>query len=82
MLKNIAIGRTCGQNIRPSGKGLVYLCGPYNAEQLDPQISGWPLSDAEVAWVSKGEYFRKTGHDAQKHLPEKLSPLVTRLPEQ
>ncbi len=52
------------------GKSLIYPYGPYNEGKMDPQVSGWPLSAAEVAWVSKGEYFRKPGHEVSKHLPE------------
>ncbi len=52
------------------GQGLVYPYAPYNAGQMDPQLSGWPLTAAELAWVNKGEYFRKPGHELQKHLPE------------
>ncbi len=52
------------------GKRLVYPYAPYNAGQMDPQLTGWPLTVEELAWVSKGEYFRKPGHEVQKHLPE------------
>ncbi len=34
------------------------------------KIAGWPLSDAELAWVQKPEYTRKPGHEILKHLPE------------
>ena len=49
---------------------LVYPYAPYNEGKMDPQLTGWPLTDAEKAWVNKGEYFRKPGHEVQKHLPE------------
>jgi len=49
---------------------LAYPYGPYNEGKLDPQQTGWPLTEAELAWVSKVEYSRKPGHEAQKHLPE------------
>lgn len=52
------------------GKSLIYPYAPYNEGKLDPQLTGWPLTDAELAWVNKGEYFRKPGHESQKHLPE------------
>ncbi len=52
------------------GKSIVYPYGPYNDGKMDPQVSGWPLTAAELAWVSKGEYFRKPGHEVSKHLPE------------
>ncbi|MFM8260911.1 MAG: GDSL-type esterase/lipase family protein [Pirellula sp.] len=56
--------------VLPSKPVLSYAYVPYNEGKLDPQISGWPLSAEELAWVGKGEYTRKPGHDAQKHLPE------------
>lgn len=56
--------------VLPSQPVLSYAYVPYNEGKLDPQISGWPLSAEELAWVAKGEYTRKPGHDAQKHLPE------------
>ena len=52
------------------GKSLVYPYAPYNGGKMDPQLTGWPLTEAERAWVAKGEYFRKPGHEVQKHLPE------------
>jgi beta-glucosidase len=51
------------------GKSLVYPYAPYNEGKLDPQLSGWPLTDAEKSWVLRDEYTRKPGHEAQKHLP-------------
>jgi lysophospholipase L1-like esterase len=56
--------------VLPSKPVLTYAYAPYNEGKLDPQITGWPLSAEELAWVTKGEYTRKPGHDAQKHLPE------------
>jgi lysophospholipase L1-like esterase len=49
---------------------LTYPYAPYSEGRMDPQLTGWPLTDAEREWVSKGEYFRKPGHEVQKHLPE------------
>jgi lysophospholipase L1-like esterase len=49
---------------------LAYPYAPYNEGKMDPQLTGWPLTDAERAWVNKGEYTRKPGHEAQTHLPE------------
>ncbi len=49
---------------------LSYPYGPYNDRKLDPQLTGWPLSQAELAWVQKAEYTRKPGHEIQKHLPD------------
>jgi lysophospholipase L1-like esterase len=52
------------------GKCLVYPYAPYNDGKMDPQTRGWPLSDEERKWVATGEYYRKPGHEMQKHLPE------------
>ena len=49
---------------------LVYPYLPYNEGKLDPQLTGWPLGEAEQSWVAKGEYYRKPGQEVQKHLPE------------
>ena len=49
---------------------LTYPYAPYNEGKMDPQLTGWPLTDAEKAWVAKSEYTRKPGHEVQKHLPE------------
>jgi len=48
---------------------LTYPYAPYNDGQMDPQLTGWPLTDAERAWVLKEEYTRKPGHEARRHLP-------------
>ena len=48
---------------------LEYPYAPYNLGKLDPQITGWPLIDSELTWVSKTEYTRKPGHEASQHLP-------------
>ena len=52
------------------GKSLLYPYAPYNEGKLDPQLDGWPLNEAEMAWVNKEEYTRKPGHEVSKHLPE------------
>jgi hypothetical protein len=52
------------------GKSLIYPYTPYNEGKMDPQLTGWPLTDAEKEWVAKGEYYRKHGHEVKKHLPE------------
>lgn len=49
---------------------LRYPYEPYNQAKLDPQLTGWPLSPTELAWVEQPEYSRKPGHEIQKHLPE------------
>ena len=57
-------------NVINSPQVLRYPYAPYNESKMDPQLTGWPLTDAEKAWVSKEEYTRKPGHEVQKHLPE------------
>jgi platelet-activating factor acetylhydrolase IB subunit beta/gamma len=52
------------------GKSLLYPYAPYNEGKLDPQLTGWPLTEAEIAWANKDEYTRKPGHEIKKHLPE------------
>ena len=49
---------------------LTYPYVPYNEGKVDPQITGWPLTEPEMAWVLKEEYTRKPGHEVSKHLPE------------
>jgi platelet-activating factor acetylhydrolase IB subunit beta/gamma len=41
----------------------------------EPQKAGWPLTDAERAYVLKPEYERRPGREVLKHLPE-LWPVV------
>ena len=52
------------------GRSLLYPYSPYNEGRMDPQLTGWPLTEAERAWVTKAEYSRKPGHEVLKHLPE------------
>ncbi len=54
---------------------LTYPYAPYHEGRLDPQLTGWPLTAEALAWVTKGEFTRKPGHDVQKHLPE-MWPVV------
>jgi platelet-activating factor acetylhydrolase IB subunit beta/gamma len=49
---------------------LKYPYAPYEEGKLDPQRTGWPLTEAELAWVAKGEYERKPGHESHKHMPD------------
>ena len=49
---------------------LRYAYAPYDDGRMDPQLTGWPLSAEELAWVSKAEYSRKPGHEVSRHLPE------------
>jgi len=48
---------------------LDYAYAPYNAGRMDPQPSGWPLSDEERAFVLRAEYERRPGREANQHLP-------------
>ncbi len=61
---------TPGSSLQSPASRLTYPYAPYNEGRMDPQLTGWPLTDAEHAWVNKGEYTRKPGHEVQKHLPE------------
>jgi len=49
---------------------LTYPYAPYNEGKMDPQLTGWPLSGEQMAWVLKGEYTRKPGHEVDTHLPD------------
>ena len=51
-------------------KSLLYPYAPYNEGKLDPQLTGWPLTEAEMVWANKDEYTSKPGHEIKKHLPE------------
>ena len=66
--------------IIPSRPVVTYPYAPYNEGKMDPQLTGWPLTLEELDWVAKEEYFRKPGHELQKHLPEMwfLTPTAAR----
>jgi len=66
----VAAPKSASSIVLPSKPVLTYPYAPYNEGKLDPQITGWPLTAEELAWVTKGEYARKPGHEAQKHVPE------------
>jgi beta-glucosidase len=42
---------------------------------MEPQLTGWPLTDAEKDYVLKPEYERRPGREANKHTPA-LWPVV------
>ena len=46
-----------------------YPYAPYRNGAMDPQLSGWPLTSAEEAYVLSPEYDRKPGHEVSQHLP-------------
>jgi platelet-activating factor acetylhydrolase IB subunit beta/gamma len=59
-----------------SAEAIEYPYAPYNAGQLDPQLTGWPLTTAEQSYVvNKPEHDRRPGREANKHLPQ-YWPLV------
>ncbi|MBI5835320.1 MAG: hypothetical protein HZB16_23680 [Armatimonadetes bacterium] len=64
---------------RAAAAVVSYPYAPYNEGKMDPQLTGWPLTEAEQAWVAQGEYTRKPGHEVQKHLPE-MWPVVPSAP--
>jgi len=57
-------------------QALIYEYGPWNTGAMDPQPSGWPLTDAERTYVTtKAEFQRRPGAEASKYLPT-LWPVV------
>jgi lysophospholipase L1-like esterase len=53
---------------RPSG--IEYPYSPYNEGKMDPELVGWPLTEAGRSYVMKPEYLRKPGAEVTKHLPD------------
>jgi platelet-activating factor acetylhydrolase IB subunit beta/gamma len=49
---------------------LKYHYRPYGEGKLDPQPSGWPLTEAETKFISQPEYERKPGREVSRNLPE------------
>lgn len=47
----------------------------YAYKTMEPQVSGWPLSEKELTYLLKPEHERRPGIESQKYLP-KLWPLV------
>jgi beta-glucosidase len=41
----------------------------YPYQTAEPQKTGWPLSDEELAYVMRPEHERRPGREANKHLP-------------
>jgi beta-glucosidase len=50
-------------------RALEYAYASYNDGKMDPQKTGWPLTDAERAYVLKPEYERRPGREVNQHLP-------------
>jgi platelet-activating factor acetylhydrolase IB subunit beta/gamma len=42
---------------------------PYNLRKLDPQLTGWPLTENEIEFIKKPEHERRPGSEANKYLP-------------
>lgn len=53
----------------PTARGLEYAYAPYNEGQMDPQLTGWPLTDAERAYALKPEHERRPAREASQHKP-------------
>ncbi len=47
-----------------------YPYEPYNQGAMDPQTTGWPLSDEQRSFSLRPEYERRPGREANKHLPK------------
>lgn len=50
-------------------RALDYPYAPYNAGKMDPQLTGWPLTEEEKAYVLLAEHDRRPGREANQHLP-------------
>lgn len=48
---------------------LDYAYAPYNAGAMDPQKTGWPLTEDERAYVLKPEHDRRPGREENQHKP-------------
>lgn len=59
----------------PTSNAHEYSYAPYNEGRMDPQRDGWPLTDAERAYVLRPEHARRPGAEQGKHLPS-LWPVV------
>ena len=47
-----------------------YPYPPFREGRMDPQATGWPLTEEERAFVLKAEHERRPGRESNKHLPE------------
>jgi len=47
----------------PDYMPLVYPYNPYNERKLDPQLEGWPLTQAEIDFISKDFFSRRPGSE-------------------
>ncbi|MCY2975024.1 MAG: GDSL-type esterase/lipase family protein [Planctomycetota bacterium] len=48
----------------------VYPYDPYNQGAMDSQVTGWPLSDDQLAFSLRPEHERRPGREGNKHLPK------------
>ena len=48
------------------GQAFQYQYAPYNAGAMDPQLTGWPVSDAEKLYIQQAEYLRYPGKETSK----------------
>ena len=46
-----------------------YPYAPYNRGSMEPQRTGWPLSDEERDYALKAEHDRRPGREANQHIP-------------
>jgi platelet-activating factor acetylhydrolase IB subunit beta/gamma len=54
---------------------LDYPYAPYNEGRMDPQKTGWPLTETARKYVVLPEYERRPGRESTKHHPE-LWPVI------
>jgi platelet-activating factor acetylhydrolase IB subunit beta/gamma len=54
---------------------IEYPYPPFRDGRMDPQTTGWPLTDEERAFVLKAEHERRPGRESNKHLPA-LWPVI------
>lgn len=48
---------------------IEYPYAPYNQRAMDPQLTGWPLTEAERAYAVQAEHERRPGREANRHIP-------------
>lgn len=59
----------CAGPLGRGAPGLEYPYAAYNEGKMDPQKTGWPLTEAERAYVLKPEYERRPGRESNQHKP-------------
>jgi lysophospholipase L1-like esterase len=53
----------------PTARALEYPYAPYNEGKMDPQKTGWPLTEEERTYVLKAEHERRPGWEVNQHKP-------------